>query len=237
MRRSRRPDPAVRPEGTSRLLVPIVASSFLLGAALALLATSPEESPRGPSTPASPRAAAPRGGPTYRNPILFADWSDPDVIRVGDDYWLVASSFHEVPGLPILHSRDLVHWTLAGHAAPRLPSPRYDVPRHGGGVWAPSIRYDDGSFQVWYGDPDLGIFTLIIGIAAVLLAVLPRTSVPGIRILGVITVVIAVVFAIQVVRWAGDLGGGAGDAFTDGMSYAPYVALAGGVLMLLTRKD
>ena len=81
------------------------------------------------------------------------------MIRVGDDYWLVASSFHEVPGLPILHSKDLVHWTLAGHAAPRLPSPRYDVPRHGGGVWAPSIRWDGTFFHVWYGDPDLGIFT------------------------------------------------------------------------------
>ncbi|HUU61802.1 MAG TPA: SH3 domain-containing protein [Acidimicrobiia bacterium] len=85
--------------------------------------------------------------------------------------------------------------------------------------------------------PDLGIFTLIIGIGAVLLAVLPRTSVPALRVLGLITVVIAVVFAIQVMLWAGDVGGGAGDAFTDGMSYAPYVALAGGILMLLTRRD
>ncbi|HSQ37063.1 MAG TPA: SH3 domain-containing protein [Acidimicrobiia bacterium] len=85
--------------------------------------------------------------------------------------------------------------------------------------------------------PDLGIFTLIIGIGAVLLAVLPRTSVPAIRVLGVLAVVIAVVFAVQVMLWAGDIGGGAGDAFTDGMSYAPYVALAGGILMLLTRRD
>lgn len=107
---------------------------------------------------APPPAAAPEER-TYRNPVLFADWSDPDVIRVGDDYWLVASSFHEVPGLPILHSRDLVHWRLAGHAAERLPSPRYDVPRHGGGVWAPSIRHDGGLFHVWYGDPDVGLFT------------------------------------------------------------------------------
>lgn len=64
-----------------------------------------------------------------------------------------------MPGLPILHSKDLVHWSLAGHAAPRLPSPRYDVPRHGGGVWAPSIRFDGGVFHVWYGDPDVGLFT------------------------------------------------------------------------------
>jgi len=85
--------------------------------------------------------------------------------------------------------------------------------------------------------PDLGIFTLIIGIGALLLAVLPRTSAPVIRLLGLIAVVIAVVFAIQVMLWAGDMGGGAADAFSDGMSYAPYVALGGGILMLLTRRD
>ena len=149
------------PSGEShrRRLLFFVAASFLLGAALALLASSPKEPPHGPSPAAETVPASPRESRTYRNPILFADWSDPDVIRVGDDYWLVASSFHEVPGLPILHSKDLVHWTLAGHAAPRLPSPRYDVPRHGGGVWAPSIRCDGGFFHVWYGDPDLGIFT------------------------------------------------------------------------------
>ncbi len=153
--------PASFPTGEShrgRLLL-YVAAGFLLGAALALLADPPKESSSAPPPAAKPASADGRVDRTFRNPILFADWSDPDVIRVGDDYWLVASSFHEVPGLPILHSKDLVHWTLAGHAAPRLPSPRYDVPRHGGGVWAPSIRYDDGWFQVWYGDPDLGIFT------------------------------------------------------------------------------
>lgn len=86
-------------------------------------------------------------------------------------------------------------------------------------------------------NPDLGIFTLIIGIAGVLLAVLPRTSALALRLLGLLAVVIAVVFAVQVMLWAGDWGGGAGDAFTDGMSFAPYVALGGGILMLLARKD
>lgn len=146
-------------ESRRRRLLFFVAASFLLGATLALLAKSPRGSPPGPPPPPTPGPTAPREKGTYGNPILFADWSDPDVIRVGDDYWLVASSFHEVPGLPILHSKDLVHWTLAGHAASRLPSPRYDVPRHGGGVWAPSIRWEGGFFHVWYGDPDLGIFT------------------------------------------------------------------------------
>jgi beta-xylosidase len=101
---------------------------------------------------------ADRGDGTYVNPVLFADYSDPDVVRVDDDFYLAASSFHEVPGLPILHSRDLVNWTIIGHAAARLPSPDYDEPRHGGGVWAPSIRHHDGMFWVFFGDPDLGLF-------------------------------------------------------------------------------
>lgn len=95
---------------------------------------------------------------TYRNPVIFADYSDPDVVRVGDDFYLVASSFNAAPGLPILHSRDLVHWSIIGHAAPRLPSPRYDVPQHGNGMWAPSLRVHGGRFWIYVGDPDLGIF-------------------------------------------------------------------------------
>jgi len=90
--------------------------------------------------------------------ILFADYSDPDVIRVGDDYYLVASSFQNVPGLPILHSRDLKTWTLVGHAIDRLPSPDFDRPQHGNGVWAPSIRHRDGWFWIYFGDPDRGIY-------------------------------------------------------------------------------
>ena len=55
---------------------------------------------------------------------------------MGDDYYLVSSSFADVPGLPVLHSRDLVNWTIVGHALPRLPSPAFDTPQHGKGVWA-----------------------------------------------------------------------------------------------------
>ncbi len=90
--------------------------------------------------------------------VLFADYSDPDVIRVGEDYYLVASSFQCVPGLPILHSRDLVHWTIIGHAAERLPSPDFDRPQHGNGMWAPSLRHHDGWFWIYVGDPDRGIY-------------------------------------------------------------------------------
>ena len=95
---------------------------------------------------------------TYTNPILHADYSDPDVIRVGDDFFMVSSSFCHVPGLPVLHSRDLLHWELIGHALPRLPAHLYDRPQHGKEVWAPSIRYHAGEFWIYYGDPDAGLF-------------------------------------------------------------------------------
>lgn len=101
------------------------------------------------------------GNGRYRNPVLHADYSDPDAVRVGDDYYLVASSFTSVPGLPILHSRDLVNWTLINHALPRLvPEAHFSVPRHGQGVWAPSIRHHDGKFRIYFGDPDFGHYVV-----------------------------------------------------------------------------
>jgi rhamnogalacturonyl hydrolase YesR/beta-xylosidase/lysophospholipase L1-like esterase len=95
---------------------------------------------------------------TYRNPVIFADYSDPDVVRAGDDYFLIASSFDNVPGLPILHSRDLIHWSILTYAVDRLPSPDFDRPQHGNGLWAPSLRFHDGYFWIYVGDPDRGIF-------------------------------------------------------------------------------
>ncbi|MFF2190933.1 glycoside hydrolase 43 family protein [Streptomyces sp. NPDC058155] len=98
------------------------------------------------------------GDGTYRNPVLNADWSDPDVIRVGGDYYLTASSFGRSPGLPLLHSRDLVNWSLVGHALDRLePAADFATPRHDGGVWAPSLRHHAGRFWIFWGDPDHGI--------------------------------------------------------------------------------
>ncbi len=89
--------------------------------------------------------------------VLFADYSDPDVIRVGDRYYLTSSSFANVPGLPILESPDLKHWTLIAHAIDRLPAD-FDKPQHGNGVWAPSLRHHDGWFWIYFGDPDRGIY-------------------------------------------------------------------------------
>ena len=102
---------------------------------------------------------ADNGDGTFKNPILHADYSDPDVIRVGDDFYLVASSFNAVPGLPILHSKDLVNWTIIGHVFKRqTPKDVFSKPQHGNGVWAPAIRYHEGEFYIFYPDPDFGIY-------------------------------------------------------------------------------
>ncbi|HUX93236.1 MAG TPA: family 43 glycosylhydrolase, partial [Ignavibacteriaceae bacterium] len=99
------------------------------------------------------------GNGKYRNPIIYADYSDPDVIRVGNDFYLVSSSFDQIPGLPILHSKDLVNWTIIGHALLRQPPYNvYSKAQHGNGVWAPSIRYHKGEFYIYYPDVDYGIY-------------------------------------------------------------------------------
>ncbi|MDR1505165.1 MAG: glycoside hydrolase 43 family protein [Prevotella sp.] len=96
----------------------------------------------------------------YKNPVLYADYSDPDACRVGDDYYMTASSFNCIPGLPILHSKDLVNWTIIGYAIDRMPENASfgEGVNHGGSVWAPAIRFHNGEFYIYYGDPDLGIF-------------------------------------------------------------------------------
>jgi beta-xylosidase len=99
-----------------------------------------------------------QGDGTYRNPVLCADYSDPDVIRVGDDFYLTASSFNCTPGLPILHSTDLVNWTIIGHAVKNLPHPRYAEVQHGCGIWAPAIRFHAGKFWIFFPMPDEGIY-------------------------------------------------------------------------------
>ncbi|RZA33093.1 MAG: hypothetical protein EOP92_22665 [Lysobacteraceae bacterium] len=99
------------------------------------------------------------GDGRYRNPILHADYSDPDAIRVGDTYYMVSSSFANAPGLPLLVSKDMVNWELKGHALPRLvPGEQFAQPQHGKGVWAPSLRHHDGKFWIFYPDPDNGVY-------------------------------------------------------------------------------
>lgn len=99
------------------------------------------------------------GNGTYTNPVINADYSDPDVCVAGEDYYLTASSFNCIPGLPILHSKDLVNWEIVGHAVKELePKQEFDQPSHGNGIWAPSIRYHNGEFYIYWGDPDYGVF-------------------------------------------------------------------------------
>lgn len=131
------------------------------------------------------KAWNPDKGERYINPVLNADYSDPDVCRVGDDYYMTSSSFSSFPGLQILHSTDLVNWEIIGAALRDYPGPNWSderqwqtlgnraysnvvsvpgadewktVPQHGNGVWAPAIRYHNGEFYIYCGDPDRGIF-------------------------------------------------------------------------------
>lgn len=96
----------------------------------------------------------------YRNPILCADYSDPDVIRVGEDFYMIASSFTYVPGVPVLHSKDLVNWELVSYCFRELPFEHYRQPVHGSGTWAPSLRYHNGIFYAFVPFPDEGIFVV-----------------------------------------------------------------------------
>lgn len=99
------------------------------------------------------------GNGMYWNPVLHADYSDPDVCVVGEDYFLTASSFNCTPGLPILHSKDLVNWKIVNYALKKVePVEYYNEARHGKGVWAPSIRFHEGMYYIYWGDPDFGIF-------------------------------------------------------------------------------
>lgn len=98
------------------------------------------------------------GNGRYKNPVLFADYSDPDVIRVKNDFYMVASSFNAMPGIPVLHSKDLVNWKLIGHVYDKLPFEEFDKPNHGRGSWAPAIRYHNGTFYVFFCTPYRGLF-------------------------------------------------------------------------------
>ena len=120
-----------------------------------------------PDSTFQPAAAVPTpiladcGDGTYRNPVLFLDFSDPDGVRVGDEYHLVCSTFSHEPGLLLLQSSDLVNWRTVGHALSRLqPADFYSRPRRGCGVWAPTLRHHDGRFWIFFPDPDFGIYVI-----------------------------------------------------------------------------
>ena len=103
------------------------------------------------------------GNGHYQNPVLPADYSDLDVIRKGDDYYAISSTFQFSPGMAVLHSRDLVNWTTAGHAVPDLtqisPELNWDkMNRYGLGIWAGAIRFHAGRFWIYFGTAEEGYF-------------------------------------------------------------------------------
>ena len=105
--------------------------------------------------------SADNGNGTYTNPILYSDYSDSDVIRVDDKFYMTASSFNCIPGLPILESYDLVNWKLISYALTKnIPEEKYNFPQHGNGVWAPCIRFHNNTFYIFYPDPDYGIYMI-----------------------------------------------------------------------------
>lgn len=99
--------------------------------------------------------------PSFVNPVLPFDYSDPDVCRIGDTYLMTSSSFNNVPGLQILASKDLVHWEIVDAAIRyRLPGYEQGFPLPGHYVWAPAIRMHDQRVYIYYGDPDRGIYCI-----------------------------------------------------------------------------
>jgi beta-xylosidase len=111
------------------------------------------------SNPVSTLSWGDQGDGTYKNPILYSDYSDPDIVRVGDDFYLVASDFNYV-GIQVLHSRDLVNWAIIGQVFHRLSmDPKYDqMNGYGQGTWAPSLRFHDGEFYLYVCTPAEGLF-------------------------------------------------------------------------------
>ncbi|HEU5101353.1 MAG TPA: glycoside hydrolase 43 family protein [Roseiflexaceae bacterium] len=101
-----------------------------------------------------PTWTADNGNGTFSNPLFYDEFSDPDLIRVGDDFYLTGTTMHAMPGLPILHSTDLVNWQFLGYAFDRLdlgPGFRLEGGQeiYGQGIWAPSFRYHNGTFYIF----------------------------------------------------------------------------------------
>ena len=94
----------------------------------------------------------------FKNPMMWADVPDPDVIRVGDDYWLVSTTMHLMPGAPVMHSKDLVNWKTVSYVFPSLhDTPKYDMQEgtvYGRGQWATSLRYHNGLYYIYFSPND-----------------------------------------------------------------------------------
>jgi xylan 1,4-beta-xylosidase len=128
------------------------------GALLGLVAAS---SLSGAPTLAEQHWTADNGNGTYSNPLFYEEFEDPDPIRVGEDYYLVGTTMHMNPAVQIMHSRDLVNWELAGYCMDRLdfgPAFRLEGGNiYGRGIWAPCIRYHDGTFYIFSNVNGVGL--------------------------------------------------------------------------------
>jgi xylan 1,4-beta-xylosidase len=133
----------------TRWILLTLAAVLSNAAALIVLAAEPQALP----PEAMKSWTSDNGNGTYSNPLFYEEFSDPDVIRVGDDYYLTGTTMHTMPGLYVLHSKDLVNWKLASYCFDRLdlgPPFRLDGGEiYGQGIWAPCIRYHDGMFYIF----------------------------------------------------------------------------------------
>jgi xylan 1,4-beta-xylosidase len=133
------------------VLARLAASILLIVSSLLSLAATRDSSEA--SAAAARSWAADNGNGTYSNPLFYEEFEDPDVIRVGEDYYLAGTTMHMDPALIVLHSRDLVNWELASFCMDRLDlGPAFRLERgniYGRGIWAPCIRYHDGMFYIF----------------------------------------------------------------------------------------
>lgn len=106
----------------------------------------------------APEQSSDNGDGTFTNPVLWSDCPDPDLIRVGEDFYLVTTTMHLMPGAPVMHSKDLVNWEIVSYIFDRFEeTPRYDMEEgtvYGRGQWATSLRYKDGKFYAYFTPND-----------------------------------------------------------------------------------
>src|SRR6186997_431656 len=136
----------------NRSFLTIAIIGLLLSAGARLIAAAAAQNAGEAASPAR-HWSADNGNGTYSNPLFNEEFEDPDIIRVGDDYYLAGTTMHMMPGVQIMHSKDLVNWELAGYAIDRLDlGPNYRLEGgniYGRGIWAPCIRYHQGMFYIF----------------------------------------------------------------------------------------
>src|SRR3954471_5893744 len=139
---------------TTRFTRVLVAAVLVLAASSTSPGAEPRAEPRGRIEGGPPTWTADNGNGTFSNPLFYGEFSDCDLIRVGRDFYLTGTTMHSMPGLPILHSRDLVNWRFVAYALDTLdlgPAFRLEDGKHvyGQGIWAPSFRFHDGTFHIF----------------------------------------------------------------------------------------